>query len=640
MKEKEVCLWKMIIIRLIVMLFFLSMSRMLLYFLNTDSFSDIGFSELMRLFTVGLRFDINTLIIFNTPFLILYGLPFKFKYKRGYRKTVDIIFIITNSITIALNLIDVIYYRFIDKRMCSELFTFFKGTEENQGGLMLSFVADFWYMFLLFFAILYLIIILTRKTRLKTPSVSNNIMWYVWQSTSFIFIIFWSVIGIRGGFQLKPISLVTASNYTTKYVPIVINTPFSIIYGSTTDALDKVCYFDENEIDSLYVPVRNQLISNRYIKKKADKHNLVLIILEGIGQEMMGFYNPKYEHSLTPFLDSLSKESLTFDGMSNGRRSIESLPSILSGLPSLMATDYPSSRYSVNRLDGFGTTLKEKGYKTMFFHGGNNGTMSFYSTSKSSGFDDYYGRNEFNNDNEYDGTWGIFDMPFLQYTAEKINEYESPFAAVIYTLSSHMPYALPKNYILPDSTIKSSFEKTVRYTDDALALFFKKISHYEWFDNTVFVITSDHGNPLHYYDEYKNSVSSYKIPVIFYAPEIFENKRVDEIVQQVDLGASILCALDINESLFTFGRNVFDSIQTPYHISFLNSIYQYYDGRYVMQSDGEKTIAVYDFKNDSNLQRNIYEEDSMTWDHLDRQFKVRLQQYNNRMINNKLYLKK
>ena len=521
--------------------------------------------------------------------------------------------------------------------MCSELFTFFKGTDENQLGLMCSFVADFWYMFLLFILILFVIILLTKKTRLKNLNVEADLKWHLKQSISFVLIIFCSVIGMRGGFQLKPISLLTASNYTSKYVPLVINTPFSIIYGSSTDGIERISYFDDSTIDSIYSPVQKELTANRFIKQEAHNYNLVLIILEGIGQEMMGFYNQKYERSLTPFMDSLFKESLTFNGMANGRRSIEALPSILSGLPSLMAIDYPTSRYSVNRLDGFGSALKKHNYKTMFFHGGNNGTMSFNTTSKSSGFDEYYGRDEYNNDKDYDGTWGIYDMPFLQFTAEQLGKCQNPFAAVIYTLSSHNPYTLPQDYNLPDTTIKTDFEKTVRYADDALAAFFKEISDEDWFKNTIFIITSDHANPVHYFDEYKNAFSSYMVPIAFYAAEIFENKRVDEIMQHVDLGVSILSSLGINEASFSFGRNVFDNKQKESFISFLNNIYQYSDGKYVLQSNGNEVIAAYDFKNDNRLRFNIYKKEDDVFDKLERDFRVRLQQYNNRMINNKLY---
>ena len=639
-KNRETELWRMLCIRLSFMLLLLAFSRWAIYLFNIGSFPNITSSELYRLFFSGFRFDLNTLIIYNSPLIILYYLPIRYKFNALYKKIVDIIFVVANSIAVGLNLIDVIYFRYLDKRMCSELFTFFKGTDENQVGLMASFFIDFWYMFLLFFVLLFFIIVIMKKTKVKNSTVQFNLIWHLKQSVVFVVVIGLSVIGIRGGFQLIPISILTATNYTTKYAPLVINTPFSILYGSTSASLENISFFDDKEIEELYTPIHTGLKSNRFITGETKNRNLVLIILEGVGQEMIGFYNTEYKKSLTPFLDSLLNESLTFDGMANGRRSIESLPSLMTGVPSLMPTDYPSSKYASNSIDGLGSILKRHGYKTAFYHGGNNGTMNFYSTSKSNGFDDYYGRSEYNNDSDYDGAWGIYDIPFLQYSAEKMNEYSEPFAATLFLLSSHVPYSLPSDYVVPEYlSNNTAFEKTVRYSDDALSLFFKKISQYEWFDNTLFVIVSDHGNSEHHYNKYKNVKGAYKIPIAFYAPGIIEKRRVEEIAQQADINLSILSLLEIDEDVFSFGRNLFDSISKPSYISFLNSIYQYSNGEYFMQSDGNDIQAVYDIK-DEMLSNNLLEDNTNNFDSLNIEFKLRLQQYNNRMNRNKLYVLK
>jgi phosphoglycerol transferase MdoB-like AlkP superfamily enzyme len=639
-RNRETELWRMLCIRLSFMLLLLAFSRWAIYLFNINSFPNITSSELFKLFFNGFRFDINTLIIYNSPLIILYCLPIRYKFNDLYKKIVDIIFVVANSIAVGLNLIDVIYFRYLDKRMCSELFTFFKGTDENQVGLMASFFVDFWYMFLLFFVLLFFIILIMKKTKVKNNTSQFNLIWHVKQSIVFVIVIGLSVIGIRGGFQLIPISILTVTNYTTKYAPLVINTPFSILYGSTSASLENISFFDDKEIEDLYTPIHTDLKSNRFITGETKGRNLVLIILEGVGQEMIGYYNTEYKKSLTPFLDSLLNESLTFDGMANGRRSIESLPSLMTGVPSLMATDYPSSKYASNSIDGLGSILKRHGYKTAFYHGGNNGTMNFYSTSKSNGFDDYYGRTEYNNDSDYDGAWGIYDIPFLQYSAEKMNEYKEPFAATLFLLSSHVPYSLPSDYTVPEYlSSNTAFEKTVRYSDDALSLFFKKISQYEWFDNTIFVIVSDHGNSEHHYNKYKNVKGEYKIPIAFYAPNIIEKRRVEEIAQQTDINLSILSLLEIDEDVFSFGRNLFDSISKPSYISFLNSIYQYSNGEYFMQSDGNDIQAVYDI-NDETLSNNLMKDNSNKFDSLNIEFKLRLQQYNNRMNRNKLYVLK
>lgn len=638
LKNKEVALWKMMLIRLGIMLLVLSFSRWLLYIFNVDSFEDLSSKELLRLYFIGFRFDIYTLIIFNIPFIIAYGIPIRIKYNKTFKKIIDSIFVATNAIAVSLNLIDVIYFRYLDKRMSSELFTFITNKDENQGSLIFNFICDFWFMFVIFFIFLFIIITLTQKTRLKEAYFTDKKSWYVNQSVFFILILGLSVIGIRGGFQLKPINLATAISYTSaKNVPLILNTPFSICLSSTSSALNKIDYFDDNEIESLYSPIHKNLKYNRFIKKNGNKNNVVIIILESFGQEMIGFYNKDLKNTHTPFLDSLLNESLTFDGMSNGRRSIEALPSIFCGLPSLMSTDYPTSRYAINKVDGLGSILKENGYSTAFFHGGNNGTMSFNSTSRSSGFDDYYGRNEYDNESDFDGSWGIYDDKFLQFTAKKLNEYENPFAAVIFTLSSHHPYSLPDDYIITDTTSRTPFEKTIYYVDNALKEFFDTASKEEWFKNTIFIITADHVNPEHKFNRYKTSRGLYQIPLAFYAPEIIENKSVDEIAQHIDIGISLLSLLDINDTTFSFGRNIFDSIQNPSFICYSNNAYLFSDGQYFMQSDGKDIKKIFDIKKDKTLKNNIYKGNNNKWNKLDTEFKLRLQQYNNRMINNNLY---
>lgn len=640
-KNREIALWKVFIIRLGVMLLLLAISRWLLFVFNASNFPDLSVGKQFRLFFVGMRFDIWTLIIANLPFLVLYGIPFRFKYNKIYCKVVDILFVITNLLSITLNIIDVIYYRYIDKRMTSELLGFMQHTDDNQGGLVKQFLVDFWFMVVVFIVFLIAIIFLTRKTRVKPAVIINLKYWYTTSSLAFLLLIALSIIGLRGGLQNKPISIITAAQYTKpQNMVLVLNTPFTIGRGSSGDALKPIHYYDDNELEELYSPIHKDLKINQFIDGNAKGYNIFMIILESHGQEMVSFYNEKRTESITPFLDSLLANSLSFNGMANGRQSIEALTSILSGLPSLMSKDYVESRYAANRLDGFGSILKRHGYSTAFFHGGNNGTMNFNSSAFSAGFDNYYGRDEYGNDDDYDGTWGISDMPFLQFTALKLNEMPKPFAAGVFTLSSHHPFKLPKGYELPEGNYATDFEKTVRYTDDALRNFFGTISKYDWFDSTIFVIVGDHVNPEHRFDNYLNGYGQYQIVTAFYAPSIIKPLKTNIMAQQTDIGVSLIAALGYNDSIFSFGRNVFDSLQEPCFSSYLNNIYQYSDGRYMLQSDGNNITAVYDLEEDHCLNKDLYKEgEDERWNELNNKFRMLLQQYNNRMINNKLYIK-
>jgi phosphoglycerol transferase MdoB-like AlkP superfamily enzyme len=86
---------------------------------------------------------------------------------------------------------------------------------------------------------------------------------------------------------------------------------------------------------------------------------------------------------------------------------------ILAGIPNFYHEPFTTSPYGRNTIDGLGTLLLPYGYRTSFFHGGENGTMNFNVLTKNAGFEKYLGKNEYPNKNDDDGTWGIYDEPFL-----------------------------------------------------------------------------------------------------------------------------------------------------------------------------------------------------------------------------------
>lgn len=123
-----------------------------------------------------------------------------------------------------------------------------------------------------------------------------------------------------------------------------------------------------------------------------------------------------------PFIEKLSKEGLFFEnGFASGRDSANAVPAIIGGLPHLMDQYFGVSPFSTNRLEGLGSILKVSGYSTHFFHGGGNGTMYFDVISHALGVDHYYGMEEYPEQGDYDGIWGIRDEPYLQYVAEQLN---------------------------------------------------------------------------------------------------------------------------------------------------------------------------------------------------------------------------
>src|SRR5690606_3243489 len=175
------------------------------------------------------------------------------------------------------------------------------------------------------------------------------------------------------------------------------------------------------------------------------------------------------------------------NAFANGRKSIDAVPSTILSIPCLMDVSYISSPYSFNEVDGFSQILKEKGYRTAFYHGSFNGSQNFYQFSSIASFDEYYGKNEYDRIGGEDGVWGIFDEEFLQFSVRKMDTEKQPFFPTIFTISSHNPYIIPEKHKGKFSKGDRIIHETISYSDFALKKFFESAKKSDWYENTVFI---------------------------------------------------------------------------------------------------------------------------------------------------------
>ena len=626
----------LLVYRLLASLLALSLSRSLLYLFNLQFFHQTSFSEALFLFFYGMRFDFAVTVVLNLPLILYYCFPSRKIFNRFPQRIFDFIYVITNAIAIFLNFVDMVTFRFFGRHLSVDFLKLLHASDEISWGTFRQVLFDHWYLLVIY--ILFVLVINVVATHTKLSEDENHIVkrWQLRQVVSLLIMVFLSLFAWRNELKAKHIDLDLTLRYTNlQNVPILLNTPFCIL-SSHEDPVEYQHQFDGNNEEFIH----NNLTANRFLvadslSTDSVPSNVVLIIMKGIGQEMIGYYNPNHRSQLTPFLDSLLSQSLTFDGRSNSRRSTEAMPALLAGIPSLMADDFANSDYAQNDFDAFAQHLQSHGYNTIFMHGGSNGAMGFDRFSQRAGFKNYFGRIEYGDDNDFDGQWGIYDGPFLQYASHALNRIHGPFAAAIYMLSSRYPYKVPKDFVFPEeSYFWTGFEKTVYYTDCALRDFFQTASQMPWFDNTLFVITSDFSNSEHFQPEYSNIWGMYAIPVAFYWPQRLEPQHCDEIAQQIDLGPSILSALEVNDTLFCFGRNLFSDSTAQTFISYFNMIYQCCDGTYLVQSDGQQPYGIYKPHLDPLLDENLF--GLLQCPDIFEKLHRYLEEYNNRMIDNNL----
>lgn len=619
--------------RLLILLVLFFLTRLLFWILNYSYFSSLGAWEILKLFFFGIQFDVSAIIGFNSLFIMLHLLPGNFKYHKDYQLALKIIFLTVNTFILAGNFIDCEYFKFTNKRITADIlkYVFLSNDTIN---LLPQFIKDFWYLLLGW-------ILLMTATWFIYPAQKQNIkiqsikpFGYILQGVLSVLLLGIFLVGFRG-IRLKPYRIIDAARYTkTQFTTLVLNTPFTFLKTINKSDLQLKNYFPEEEIKNFYDPV------HRFeTEKDFSYQNVVIIILESFSREYIGSYNPYKGY--TPFLDSLISHSLVFpNSFANGKRSIEAMPSIIASLPTLMNDSYISSSYSTNSVTSLANLLEKKGYSTSFFHGGSNGTMGFDNFANIAGIDEYYGRNEYNNEADYDGNWGIYDEEFLQYFARKLNSFRQPFFSTLFTLSSHHPYSVPDKHKGKFQKGELKIHEVIQYTDYALKKFFETASVMPWYSNTLFVITADH-TALTSLSYYQNKVGQYAIPIFFFHPSDSSLTGIDQtLIQHCDILPSVMKYLNYDEPFFSFGYPVFDKTSDHFVINYTNGLYHLIQADYCLFFDGSASVSLYNLKIDSLLQNNLLGKDPAVQSSLENKIKAIIQTYNNRLISNEMVVNK
>ena len=604
-----------------------TLCRIAFYFSNSEYFTDINIGA----FWGGIRFDLTAIVMFNLPLIVLYLIPIPIREHRIYQLALKIIFFLINGFAIGLNLMDLEYFKFTSKRSTIDLLDL-AGAGDDLKQLIPVFLRDYWYIILLFILMIWGMFFLYKKTEKSIQGSIVSLKYVAIHLLVFVVAGGLSIIGVRGGLQPKTLTIIDASGYTSSgNVPVVLNTPFTMISSLNQQQLEEKEFFTDEEVQKWFNPVK------QYDRSIAEvgQPNIVLIMLESFSAEYLGGYNDG--DGYTPFLDSLMQQSLVFDNaFANGKKSIEGVPACVAGMYTLMNSPYTTSVYSTNDVNSLASVLGEIGYHTAFYHGATNGSMRFDAFCNTIGFNEYYGRYEYDNDDHFDGQWGIWDEEMLQFYATQMSTHKQPFFTTCFTMTSHHPFAIPERY---EGRFKGSDElailRTIEYTDYALQRFFNTAKHQPWFENTLFIITADHVGPPRTSWSH-NPVGKYAIPMIMYKPDGSFAGRDSTIVQQADILPSVLDYLNYEEKFVAFGESVFRPDAEHMAVSYLNNIYQIIIGDYLFQWDGEKTISLHNYREDYYLRTNLLNKHVRIRSGLERKIKAIVQTYNNRMIRNEL----
>ncbi len=615
-------------------------SRWLFIYFNSDLIKIETLSEILRLSYYGLKFDLVSIIYLQAIFIIMFFLPGRPSSNLWYNKTLSFFYFFGSFIGLGLNFVDFAYYRFNLTRINAQFFESIEN-EDNKFNLILHFSFEYIHLIILYFFVVIIWIYTYRLIKVKLTKRKFDILNLIKSSLIFLIVMFLCVGGVRGDYKksTRPITLIHAMENVNipQHADVILNSPFTVIRTLGKTNFKSTNIFTKNEIKKIVKPIK-------FYPNKGNiniKPNVMIFILESMGREYWGSLNskkniPNYK-GYTPFLDSLANHSLRFPNFyANSRKSIHGMPAILAGIPSF-ETAYTSSAYSNQPVESIVSVTKELGYTTSFFHGASNGSMGFLGFSKTLGFDNYYGKDEFDNDLEFDGYWGIWDEPFFQFTKEKIDNTKQPFLTTLFSVTSHEPYIIPEKYEGFFDKGYVPMHKVVGYTDYALKNFFDEAKKESWFDNTIFIFTADHGNQT-YYSYYEKIINRFANPLMIYWPKGNLNGVSLKLGQHMDIFPTIADLIGYGKPFRSWGKSLISDTETDSFVVnyFGGGSYFMMNEDYTVVSNGEKITGFYN-SNDRGLEINLINMPNIDMENLALKFQVFLEDYMNRVVEGDMF---
>lgn len=577
-------------LQLLVPLLLLWLSRFAFACYNADLTGNPSFARMLALSAGGLRFDLSAWAYFNIPFILLRFIPAGFVVDRRYIRVTDWIYCIANSALLLLSLVDIPFFRFTGSRL--RLAAIEEMTHDpNITGIVASYTAHYWWVTLIALSLIVLLVAITLLLRPDLRLIKASTKWRSFGLRSILFagVAFLTFCAMRGSLGAgRPLSIADAVWYarTPPETNIVLNTPFCILRSSDGAAkLEKLVFFTPTRLrelrSSLHTPT---LPANSFSRK-----NIMLITIESGSKHFIDNIDdtpgcPK--RHLMPFLDSLSRVSLVNTHvLATGKRSIEGITAIYGGFPTFGDMIFMSSPYNANTVDSHARLLRDKGYSSRFYFGGNHGSYSIDALAKAMGYNDVADRDTYADDSEFDGHWGIFDHAMARYAALDLTNLQEPFVAGWFTLDLHEPFATPAHW-RPDGyrNPQPGPMRSAEYTDRALRQLFEIARTQPWYMNTIFIITGDHGCRDLKGTPYDGMFIQPHVMFMAYAPDgsIPPARIENRFMTQFDIGPTILGLLRYPEPYIAVGTDMMDSSRPHYALGFFNGQYQVTGPRYLI----------------------------------------------------------
>jgi phosphoglycerol transferase MdoB-like AlkP superfamily enzyme len=317
------------------------------------------------------------------------------------------------------------------------------------------------------------------------------------------------------------------------------------------------------------------------------KPNVILIILESFTNSLIEPLGGMKE--VTPNLNALAGEGILFTNFyASGDRTDKGLVSILSGYPAQPKSSIIKYPEKTQHLPYLSKKMHDLGYHTSFVYGGDIEFANMKSYLTNCAFDHITEENTFE-DNIDKSKWGVADHYVFNELQTECDTAHTPFFTVMLSLSSHEPFIVPMEPVFKGNDERTQFLNAAAYADKSLGDFIREAKKKEWWENTLVIITADHGHRLPGLLELKDK-NRFKIPMLWLGGVISKDSTINTFANQTDIANTILAQLTNADTTFLFSRNILAENKKSFSMYAFNNGYGYV-------SSTHENIYDFDLKN-------------------------------------------
>ena len=541
------------IIGYFLLLVFLFVCQKPLFMLYNGAFEkDITFSEYAQVLWHGISLDATTAGYLTAfPFLlILISIWLK---KFPLKKILIPYYIIAATLISIVFVVDMGLYTFWGFKLDASIFLYLDSPKEALASVSTGFIIA------RFIAILLLIVFNTWLMLKVTPSrlgkaskkiVSTGLMLLL---GGLLFVV------IRGGVTESTANVGQVYFSNNQFLNhSAVNPNFSLLssMSKSKDFASEFDFFEEEKradlLDGLYPTTDGDSLLQVL---NTQRPNILIVLLEGMGGV---FVEPLGGLSdVTPNLNRLAEEGVFFTQCyANSYRTDRGTVCALSGYLGLPTASIMKVPVKSRTLPAISEELVEVGYTTDFLYGGDINFTNMKSYLLSKGYQKLTADTDFSVAEQAGNAWGVNDHITFEHLFNQLKERkEEPWMTTFLTLSSHEPFEVPYHRL--EEKIPNAFA----YTDDCLGKFIDQLKQTPVWDDLLIICLPDHGFCYPQGSVDRGGEFSH-IPMLWLGGAVKQPMKVDKIMNQSDMAATLLGQLGLDHSMFGFSRNVLGSDYT------------------------------------------------------------------------------